>query len=94
MTTPWLALMQSAQLAADAQTVIALRLMRIARGGPSASREAQRMVVEKAAAAAAAQGLAAVALLSGKSAEVASAKALSHYRRVVRRNKARLSAGR
>jgi len=94
MRTPWFALMQSAQLAADAQTVIALRLMRIAQGGRSASREARRMVVEKAAAATAAQGLAAVALLSGKSAEAATATALAHYRRVVGRNKVRLSAGR
>ncbi len=94
MRAPLLALMEAAQLATDAQTVIALRMMRIARGGRSASREAQRMVTEKAVAAAAAQGLAAFALLSGKSADAASKTSLSHYRQVVRRNKARLSRSR
>jgi hypothetical protein len=39
--------LDAARLSAEAQSVIALRMMRLARGGKIAEREARRMVAEK-----------------------------------------------
>jgi hypothetical protein len=48
MWNPWFGLsVQGARLLWDAQTVIALRLMKLGLGGAKAQSEAQRMVSEK-----------------------------------------------
>lgn len=66
----------------EAQRVIALRLLKLAAGGPAASAEAQRMVVEKWAASA----QAAATLARGGS----PAKVLKRYRSLMRSNERRL----
>ena len=70
-------------LAAESQQAIALRLIRLAAGGPRARREATRMVSEKVEAA----GKAARDLMMGGSTE----KVVRRYRRKVRANVRRLS---
>ena len=70
-------------LAAESQQAIALRLIRLAAGGPRARREATRMVSEKVEAA----GKAARDLMMGGSTE----KVVRGYRRKVRANVRRLS---
>jgi len=52
MKNPWAAWLNAATFAAEAQWVIGLRMMRLAAGGAAATSEAQRMIVEKAVAAA------------------------------------------
>lgn len=83
---------EAAQFGADSQSVIAMRLMKIASGGPGASTEAQRMVSEKVAAFTEAQGVMMAALMTGKSLETAAAKAYAPYHRAVRANRRRLGA--
>jgi hypothetical protein len=89
---PWFLLAcDVARLGFEAQSVIALRLARLATGGPSAWPEAQRMVSEKAAAVVEAH----VATIGGtvrghKSAQVAK-KVLRIYKKSVRANRRRLS---
>jgi len=73
----------SALLCAEAQEVLALRLMKIAGGGVHAEREARRMVAEKNIAFADA----ALSLATGVSID----KIVGHYRMIVRANKRRLS---
>lgn len=70
----------------DAQRVIALRLLKLAAGGPAASAEAQRMLVEKWTASAEA----AATLASSGSAP----KVLRRYRAIMRSNERRLRRGR
>ena len=92
MFNPWLLLAcDAARLGFEAQSVIALRLARLAAGGASAWPEAQRMVSEKAAALVEAH----VATIGGavrghRSAQVAK-KVLRIYKKRVRANKRRLS---
>lgn len=63
---PWLTLsMRNAWLAWGAQSVIALRLMKLRLGGPKAQSEAKRMVSDKFAGLAEAQAMATVAVLGG-----------------------------
>jgi len=57
---------QTAMLALEAQSVIALRLMRIAAGGALARSETTRMVMEKAQALGEAQAVAAVGSVTGR----------------------------
>jgi hypothetical protein len=79
----------SAQLAfanLEAQHVIALRVAKLAKGGPAAQREARRMVVEKIAASAEA-GL---ALAAGKSPQ----SVVRRYRTIMRANTKRLRSRR
>jgi hypothetical protein len=53
MYNPWFALsLKSVQMGMEAQSVIALRMLRIATGGARAEAEAGRMVTEKVVAAA------------------------------------------
>lgn len=88
---PWLALgWATMALGAEAASVIGLRTMKIATGGPDASAEAELMVKEKIAAAWALQGLALSGGL-GFTAPGIAAKTLAHYRRRVRANRRRLS---
>jgi len=79
------------RFAAEAQQVMAMRMMCFWQGDASAGAEATRMVTEKMAAAAEAQMAAGLALLRGQGAAVALARATTPYRRRVRANHRRLS---
>ncbi len=70
-------------LAVESNQVIALRLLKLAHGGPHAQAEASRMVTEKLSEAMAAG----VTLMTGGS----NAKVIAQYRRRVRANARRLS---
>jgi hypothetical protein len=92
MLNPWIALaFKAAQMGAEAQGVIALRMLRLAAGGSRMEAEAARMVTEKVAAAAEASAAAAVAAIGGHPHHVVANKALSVIRKRVRANKRRLS---
>ena len=91
MFNPLSAWFDALRLSADVQRVIALRTMRLAAGGPLASKEARRMVAEKVVAAGEAQGAALLALATGASPATAAKRARTRYRRAVRANKRRLS---
>lgn len=81
---------EAARFAADSQRVIALRMMRLAGGGPGAATEASRMVAEKVAAFTEAQAAIASTMMLGGSLETAKRKAYAPYRRAVRANRRRL----
>jgi hypothetical protein len=88
---PWLRIgLDAWSLGLEASTVIALRALKIAAGGPAAALETQRMVDEKIEAALALQTKALTGGL-GATASSAAAKTLTHYRRKVRANRRRLS---
>jgi hypothetical protein len=88
---PWMSLtLDAAQLGLEAQNVIALRLIHLAVGGPSAQAEAKRMVIEKATTFLEAQLATAASLMSGRG-HSAPRQALGLYRRRVRANRRRLS---
>lgn len=90
---PWLDLTWRAfELGAEAQTVIALRMMKLASGGAAATAEMERMVTEKVEAAMVAQAHLASGLMTGAGAE-GPRRAMAHYRRKVRANRRRLSRG-
>lgn len=82
---------EAARFAGDVQRVMALRMMRLASGGPLAVTEAQRMVSEKVAAFGEAQGAMMTAMAFGHGLDAA-AKAYAPYRRRVRANSRRLGA--
>jgi len=88
----WAALFAQTRFVMDCQTVIALRMMRIAGGGEVAAREAIRMVTEKMEAFAGAQ-MAAVAAMPRHGLPGAAAAAERRYRRTVSQNRRRLSGG-
>ena len=89
---PWFAIARDAgRLAIEAQSVVALRLARLARGGKRGRAEAQRMVVEKAEALGEANAAAARSLVSGESPSASVDKALKIYSRRVKRNRRRLT---
>jgi hypothetical protein len=77
-------------LALEAQSVIALRLMRIAGGGALARSEATRMVTEKVQALGEAQAVAAVGPVTGRNNHVAK-KVVGVYKKRVRGNRRRLA---
>jgi len=88
---PWLRIgMDAWSLGLEASSVIGLRTLKIAAGGPAAEAEAQRMVSEKVDAAMALQIKAMTGGL-GFTPPGAAAKTLAHYRRKVRANRRRLS---
>jgi hypothetical protein len=90
---PWLRLgWDTWSLGLEASSVIGLRAMKIAAGGPPGEAEARRMVSEKVEAAAALQTLALTGAL-GFTAPAVAARTLSHYRRKVRANRRRLAKG-
>jgi hypothetical protein len=92
MFNPWFALtFKTLQLGIDAQSVIALRMMRLASGGARAQAEMTRMVSEKAAAIAEAQVAATGAVMTGRKDHVAAGKALKVFTKRVKANKRRLS---
>jgi hypothetical protein len=75
----------------EAQAVMLLRSMSIAKGGARAKAETQRMITEKVAALAEAQIAATAATLKGSKKHRVANKALAVYARRVRRNRRRLS---
>jgi len=88
----WIALSaQAARMCWEAQAVILLRTMRIAKGGARAEAETQRMIAEKVAALAEAQIAATAATLKGSKKHRVAKKTLAVYTRRVRRNRRRLS---
>jgi hypothetical protein len=88
----WFALSaQAMRMCWDAQAVMLLRTLRIAKGGARAEAEAQRMVTEKLAALAQAQLAATAATLKGSKKHRVAKKALAVYATRVRRNRRRLS---
>jgi hypothetical protein len=86
----WRQWIDAGRFALDTQAVIALRVMKIASGGPLATAEAQRMVTEKVAALAFAQ-TGGLALATGQSLDIATMRAMSSVHRSVRANRRRLS---
>ena len=89
---PWMAFAaQAAAVGWEAQTVIALRLMRVAAGGARGQAEAQRMVTEKIAAAVEAQAAAVAGAIEGRGGAGTAKKALGVYKKRVRANRRRLS---
>jgi hypothetical protein len=92
MFNPWFALsLKAVEMGMEAQSVIVLRMLRMATGGARAEAEASRMVTEKIAAAAEAQAVVSVAAIRGKPQHVVANKALKVLKRRVRANKRRLS---
>lgn len=90
-TAPWLSLSYDVmRLGVEAQSVIALRMLRLATGGALAKRESGRMVAEKTAAAIEAQTATALAAATGVRGAALPKKALRIYRRRVRANRRRL----
>jgi hypothetical protein len=89
----WSDWIDAATLGFEAQGVIAMRLMKIAAGGPAADAECELMFAEKFAAVAAAQTTVATALAGGSSLQDAVGMALAPIRREVRANHVRLSQG-
>ena len=88
---PWTSLaFDSWALGLEASTVIGLRMMKLAAGGPAAQAEAQLMVSEKLAAGLALQTLAATGKWGATGPAIASGS-LTHLRRKVRANRRRLS---
>ena len=89
---PWVVLtMRAFQLSWEAQSVIALRMLRLASGDVRGQAELNRMVVEKITAAAEAQVAAAAAIMNGHKDHVVAGKALSVYKKRVRANRRRLT---
>jgi hypothetical protein len=84
---PWIDAMK---FGFEVQSVIALRLIKIAAGGAESNAEVTRMVTEKIKALADAQTAGAVALARGKSVKAASKRAMTPIKRCVRANRRRL----
>ena len=82
--------LEAVRFSADVQRVMALRMMRLASGGPLAVTEAQRMISEKIVAFESAQVAIATALATGGGLYAATAEAYAPYRRCVRANCLRL----
>jgi hypothetical protein len=92
MFNPWIALgMRVFQLGLEAQSVVALRMLRLASGDERGQDELNRMVVEKMTAVAEAQMTAAAAIMDGHKDHVVAKKALNVFQKRVRANKRRLS---
>jgi hypothetical protein len=91
MFNPWLELsLKAVRIGMEAQSVIALRMLRLASGGAPVEAEANRMKTDKVGAAAEAQAVAAVPALSGRSPHVVVSKARVVKKRI-RANKRRVS---
>jgi hypothetical protein len=92
MVNPWFSLIfKTMWLGVEAQSVIALRMMRFAAGGVTAQSEARRMIADKVAAGIEAQAAAAASLASGQRDTVVASKVLRVVKRRVLANKRRLS---
>ncbi len=89
---PWADMaFQGTMLAIEAQQVIALRLSKIAMGGPDVQRETELMMSEKVAAMVESGQMMMAAAFSGDT--TGSDRVVRLYRRKVRANRKRLSAG-
>jgi hypothetical protein len=82
---------QSTMLAIEAQQVIAMRLTKMALGGPDVQKEAELMVSEKLETMAEGSRMMMMAALGGQS-DMGADKVVQLYRRKVRANKRRLGA--
>lgn len=92
MLNPWFSFgLKAWQIGLEAQSVIALRMLRLAAGGARAEAEASRMVTEKVMAAGEAQMAATMSAMGGHKEHVIAAKALNVYGKRVRANRRRLS---
>jgi hypothetical protein len=92
MFDPWITLgMRVFQLGIEAQSVMALRIMRLASGDARGQDELNRMVIEKMTALAEAQMAAATAIMNGHKDHVVARRALTVFRKRVRDNRRRLS---
>jgi hypothetical protein len=78
----------------EIQSVVSMRLMKIAAGGAEAAAECVRMIKEKSAAAVAAQTAGSLALAKGRSIKAATKAAMVPVKRKVRANCKRLSGER
>jgi len=91
MIDPWLRVAIDAWfLGLEASNVVALRMVRLALGGPQAKAESSRMVEEKLTALAALQWQLLTGGLGSTSLDV-TRSSLRHYRKAVRRNRRRLA---
>jgi hypothetical protein len=92
MFNPWLSIgLKAWQTALEAQSVMALRMLRLAAGGARAEAEASRMVTEKILAAGEAQVTTVAPAMRGQKKHVVAGNALNVYRKRVRANRRRLS---
>ena len=92
MFNPWLSIgLKAWRTALEAQSVMALRMLRLAAGGARAEAEATRMVTEEILAAGEAQVTTVAAAMRGQKKHVVAGKALNVYRKRVRANRRRLS---
>jgi hypothetical protein len=89
---PWLFYFDLTRMALEAQQVVALRMMRLAEGGPNAALETQRMIGEKVLALWAAQSAAGWAMTRGPA--TAGQKALAPFKSAVSANRRRLRRSR
>jgi hypothetical protein len=90
MLNPWVSFgMKACQIGLEAQTVIALRMIRLATGGARAEAEASRMVTEKMMASSEAYVNAGIAAMRGDEDHVVAGKMLKVYRKRVRANRRR-----
>lgn len=80
----------SAMLAMEAQQVIALRMAKVAFGGPAAAAEVSRMVTEKMAASAKAAGMVSAAMMRGAP-DGGAEQVVRMFRKEVRANRRRLT---
>lgn len=83
---------EAARFGADVQRVMALRMIRLASGGPHAASEARQMIAEKISALGEAQLAIVTALISGDGLDAMAARAYAPYRRRVRANRRRLGS--
>jgi hypothetical protein len=84
--------LEAVRFGADVQRVMALRMMRLASGGPLAVTEARQMISEKIVAFEASQMAIVTALATGSGLYAATAEAYVPYRRCVRANCLRLDS--
>ena len=90
--TDWCSLsLRTAQLSWEAQSIIAIRLMRLAGRGQGNQTEARRMVTEKVAALSEAQSSASAAVIKGGKSHRVAKKVLGVYKKRVRANRRRLT---
>lgn len=92
MFNPWRSYFEAVRFTAEAQQVIAMRMLGLAEGGPAAALETHRMVAEKMLALWASQTAPGWALTRG--AMTGARKAAMPYKRAVRANHRRLTRAR
>jgi hypothetical protein len=92
MFNPWfLLIVKTMSLGVEAQSIIVLRMTRLAAGGAKAQTEVRGMIADKVSASIEAQAAAASAIASGQKGTVVAGKVLRVVKRRVRANKRRLS---